>query len=83
MSTLNYKLLKKDNYDNLSKRFGGRLIPKHAKGNLINTNPLPEDPINDSLPKKKRKKLFQVNPNFKNERPVPGFMTLPRIGFGN
>lgn len=41
---------------------GGRLIPKHAKGNQVNTNPLPKDQINDNpIPKKedkKKKKLF-------------------------
>lgn len=54
-----------------------KLILKHAKGSPVNTNPLPERPINNNpVPKKKK---LQIRPNFKNERPVPGLLTSPRI----
>ena len=36
---------------------GGRLIPKHAKGSPVNTNPLPKHPINTNpVPEVKPKK---------------------------
>ena len=59
-----------------------KLIPRHSKGNPINTNPLPKSPINTNpVPevKPKKRKGLQTKPNFKNERPVPGLLTNPRI----
>lgn len=51
-----------------------KLIPKHATGNPINTNPLLEKPINTNLvPKKEDKKLKNLG-----IRPTPGFITWPR-----
>ena len=63
---------------------GGRLIPKHSKGNPVNTNPLPKRPINTNpVPevKPKKRKLIQIKPNFKNEIPTPGMITFPVVGF--
>ena len=62
---------------------GGRLIPKHAKGNPVNTNPLPKMPINTNpVPEvKPKKKKLQIRPNFKNERPTPEMITFPAVGF--
>ena len=38
----------------------------------VNNNPIPEV-------KPKNSKRLQTRPNFKNERPVPGLLTSPRI----
>lgn len=67
---------------------GGRLIPKYARGSPVNNNPLPKDfvnnnpipnqQINSPLPKKKK---LQIRPDFKNERPTPGMITFPVVGF--
>ncbi len=54
------------------KKCGGRLIPKHAKGNVVNTNPLPKSQTNDK-PIVKKKKLENLD-----IRPAPGFVTWPR-----
>ena len=67
---------------------GGRLIPKHAKGSPVNTNPLPKDQINDNpIPskkedKKKKKKLFEIDQRIVGLRPTPGLLTFPK-GNGN
>lgn len=55
-----------------------KLISKYDKGkDPINTNPLPAKPVNNNpLPKKKK---IQIRPDFKNERPVPGLLTNPRV----
>ena len=63
---------------------GGRLIPKHSKGSPVNNNPLPKWPINTNpVPevKPKKKKGLQIRSNFKNERPIPGMITFPVVGF--
>ena len=71
-----------DNYLQQEWKFktGGQLVPKHQTGNkFINTNPLPYQIVNNNpLPKKKK---LQIRPDFKNERPVPGMITFPVIGF--
>lgn len=59
-----------------------KLIPKHSKGNPVNNNPLPKRPINTNpIPegKPKNSKGLQIRHDFKNERPVPGLLTSPRI----
>lgn len=67
---------------------GGKLIPKHAKGSPVNTNPLPKDQINDNpIPskkedKKKKKKLFEIDQRIVGLRPTPGLLTFPK-GNGN
>ena len=66
------------------KKSGGRLISKHAKGSPVNNNPLPKRPVNTNpVPevKPKKRKGLQIRPDFKNERPVPGMLTIPVIGF--
>lgn len=50
-----------------------KLIPRHAKGNPVNTNPLPEKPINNNSVPKKDKKIENLG-----IRPTPGFVTWPR-----
>lgn len=61
---------------------GGRLIPKHAKGNPVNTNPLPKDQINDNpIPKKedkKKKKLFEIDQRIIGNIP-PQYLTFPNV----
>lgn len=83
---MNKKLIKK--FQNSSgvnhAKQGRKLIPKHAKGNPVNTNPLPKRPINTNpVPevKPKKSKGLQIRPDFKNERPVPGMITFPVVGF--
>ena len=59
-----------------------KLIPKHFKGSPVNNNPLPKRPINTNpIPEEKPKssKGLQMRPGFKNDRPVPGLLTSPRI----
>ena len=59
-----------------------KLIPRHSKGNPVNNNPLPNRTINTNpVPelKPKKSKGLQIKPNFKNERPVPGLLTSPRV----
>lgn len=58
---------------------GGHLISKHAKGNPINTNPLPKDQINDNpVPKKKdKKKLFEIDQRIVGNIP-PQYLTFPK-----
>ena len=51
-----------------------KLIPKHAKGNPVNTNSLPKIPVNTNpVPKKEDKKIENLG-----IMPTPGFMTWPR-----
>ncbi len=59
---------------------GGRLIPKHAKGNPVNTNPLPKIPINTNpIPKKEdKKKSFKIDQRIIGLRPTPGLLTFPK-----
>ena len=76
--------VKRNDQDVYYAKQGEKLIPKHEKGSPVNTNPLPKHPINTNpVPevKPKKKKGLQIRPNFKNERPTPGMITFPVVGF--
>lgn len=58
---------------------GGRLISKHAKGNAVNTNPLPKDQTNNPVPTKdkKKKKSFEIDQRIVGNIP-PQYLTFPK-----
>lgn len=75
------KWMRESPYVSIEKQ-GGRLIPKHAKGNSVNTNPLPKMPINTNpIPKKedkKKKKLIEVDQRTIGNIP-PQYLTFPNV----
>ena len=80
---MNKKLIKK--FQNSSgvnhAKQGRKLIPKHAKGSPVNTNPLPEIPINTKpVPKKedKKNKLFEIDQRTIGNTP-PQYLTYPNV----
>ena len=72
MSTLNYKLLKEDNYDNLSKRFGTTLLANagiFGDEDLIPSSTLSFNNLNDDeiklIQDRTQQYLNQINKRYK------------------
>lgn len=58
-----------------------KLIPRHYKGNPINTNPLPKMPVNNNpVPGKKddKKKLIEIDQRVAGNIPPPAYPIDPR-----